>query len=601
MDRRAQAHQLAEVLAPCIPRALELQEPPDANWVEALPLSTNQLVTVAVLRELRRLASGAAETQSQNGGSPNGGSNGAVPSTPLQRTLEAELAKPVSASRDLLWLLLARSDVEWTGPEAAPGGLERTARWKRLRAWSDHGWIRRQIVALAINAIIVVVVVLMASLQYDLGWTWQNWLDVGVFKLFAIWALSFLPGWLFVRFLGQRAAALWWDFVLALHRLGADEPQYLPEPPLDSRYHRTWLEAGGAPLKHAGNIYQEKFDAYYGKSVSRVGAQSTLRVHAETLFPVFLLSAILSASWTAVLWNTSFASAPGGPGDTLKFAFLGAYAFIAQMLMRRFFQNDLKASAYASSVVRLFVVAIVVVTAHQIPGLSARPGLEAVVAFIIGFFPLVGMQFLQRVAAATIRGAVPSLNPAYPLSQIDGLNVWYEARLLEEGIEDMQNLTTANIVDVILHTHVPVGRLVDWIDQAYLYQHLDRTERGFVEVHRARKAPRTAAATTDQRGRTEQDPALGSAAGSHQAGESSTAFRPGSRSRHLLRTLGIRTATDLLKLQPADAHLPEDGWEWVEPAGLEPHSVSALGRLLAQEPGINLIWNWQKGAAQVRS
>jgi len=38
------------------------------------------------------------------------------------------------------------------------------------------------------------------------------------------------------------------------------------------------------------------------------------------------------------------------------------------------------------------------------------------------------------------------------------LSVWYEARLLEEGIEDMQSLATVNFVDVILHTRVPVGR-----------------------------------------------------------------------------------------------------------------------------------------------
>ena len=67
---------------------------------------------------------------------------------------------------------------------------------------------------------------------------------------------------------------------------------------------------------------------------------------------------------------------------------------------------------------------------------------------------------------------MPSLQSAYPLSDLEGLNVWYEARLMEEGIEDMQNLVSANIVDVLLHTRVPVGRLVDWCDQAQLFVHL---------------------------------------------------------------------------------------------------------------------------------
>jgi len=70
----------------------------------------------------------------------------------------------------------------------------------------------------------------------------------------------------------------------------------------------------------------------------------------------------------------------------------------------------------------------------------------------------------------------------YPLSQLDGLNSWYEDRLADENIDDMQNLATANSVDIILHTRVPVGRLVDWVDQAFLFLHLDRVERGLLET-----------------------------------------------------------------------------------------------------------------------
>jgi hypothetical protein len=61
-----------------------------------------------------------------------------------------------------------------------------------------------------------------------------------------------------------------------------------------------------------------------------------------------------------------------------------------------------------------------------------------------------------------------SATSEYPLDQLDGLNLWYEARLTEEGVEDMQNLTTMSLVDVMLHTRVPPGRLVDWVDQAFL-------------------------------------------------------------------------------------------------------------------------------------
>jgi hypothetical protein len=457
-------------------------------------------------------------------------------------------------------------------------------------------WLRRQVVAAVMNLIIVAV--LIAALQYNLGWSWQAWIHrIGPLKLFAIWALSFLPGWLFVRFLGQRAAALWWEFVLYLHRLGVDEPQYLPEPPPDSSYHGLWLKAGGDQQPKAGTIYQEKFDSYFGKSVSRIGTEGTTgAVRAETLFPVFLTTAIFAVAWTAVLWDTSFVSNPSGPTDMLKFGFLGAYSFIIQMLMRRFFQSDLKASAYASAVLRVSVVAILITVVHQIPALKERPNVEAVVAFIIGFFPLVGMQALQRVTATALRAAVPSLNPAYPLNQIDGLNVWYEARLLEEGIEDMENLATANLVDIILHTHVPVGRLIDWVDQAHLYQHLDRMERTFLERFRAR---RNGAGGNEPSGKLGSEPGGNGQATQNVSPEGTHGFREGSRMRHCLRTLGIRTATDLLKVASAGGDATSLV-QWMDARGLDGEAIRTLSLILDKEPGLNPVWNWQDGAARRR-
>lgn len=114
---------------------------------------------------------------------------------------------------------------------------------------------------------------------------------------------------------------------------------------------------------------------------------------------------------------------------------------------------------------------------------------EAVAAFAIGFFPLVATQVVLRAASAPLRVSSRPLDSDYPLSQLDGLNIWYEARLIEENIDDMQNLSTANFVDVVLHTRVPVGRLVDWVDQSFLFLHLDRVERGIRENRQARRQP----------------------------------------------------------------------------------------------------------------
>jgi hypothetical protein len=75
-----------------------------------------------------------------------------------------------------------------------------------------------------------------------------------------------------------------------------------------------------------------------------------------------------------------------------------------------------------------------------------------------------------------LNSAIPSLQSQYPLSDLDGMTIWYETRLLEEGIEDLQSLITANVVDLMLNTRIPVGRIVDWLDQAFLYIHLAPVE-----------------------------------------------------------------------------------------------------------------------------
>jgi len=93
-------------------------------------------------------------------------------------------------------------------------------------------------------------------------------------------------------------------------------------------------------------------------------------------------------------------------------------------------------------------------------------------------FPQLGVQMLKTGVGKLGKRMLQNLERRYPLSELDGLSVWDEARLAEEGIEDLQGLTTANLVDVLLHTRVPVARLVDWLDQAFLYLRLPDGEDG---------------------------------------------------------------------------------------------------------------------------
>lgn len=442
---------------------------------------------------------------------------------------------------------------------------------ERARARLGSSVIYRAAVAVWMNVLIAAVAVSTVALTYVLPQ--QSFPDsevwaVGALKLFALWCLAFVPGWLYVRFLGLRAGVLWAEYVLHLHRLGWDHEDNLPAPPAGSA--TTGSRANG--IEAEANVYRQKFDAYYGRRVSRLAADPSddnFRVSVETLFPVFLCTSVLAVGWAAVLWDTDFIESPSGPWDALKFGFVGAYAFAITMLIRRFYQSDLRPSAYAGVVLRIVLVLLIVAVLHQFFALSATAGdplsnTEMVTAFVVGFFPLVGLQALQRVTSKALRVAVPQLSPDYPLDQLDGLNVWYEARLTEEGVEDMQNLTTMNLIDVILHTRVPVGRLVDWVDQAFLLIHLEPVERKQLAKHRSANVG------------PELDP------------------RSGVRTRTALRRVGIRTATDLLKAMP-EPNRPGDA---ISAAGVEVDQLRILAAVLKNEEGLTPVWNWRRNGVR---
>lgn len=515
---------------------------------------------------------------------------------------------------DVLWALLGGDDrvveaeqqaaLAVAGTVASSNGRQRTAQsgWLGRR----RTWLERQAAATVMNAIVAGTVVVTGTVLWlPAGSQPPVSLPVLALKAFALWCLAFLPCWLYIRFLGQRAGALWDEYVLNLHRLSWDWPRYLPRPVRTSHFYEEWAADGGRLQVQDRNIYRQKFNAYYGRSVAENAREDDFRIRLDTLFPVLLTAAVLAVCWAAVLWDDRFLRDPDDVWDVLKFAFLGAYVFIVQMLLRRFFGSDLRSSAYTTALLRITVVLVSVGALYQLleiwlSGTGDARRWEAAIAFTIGFFPLVATQVLVRAVSAPLRMATPSLESDYPLNQLDGLNIWYEARLVEENIEDMQNLATANFVDVMLHTRVPVGRLVDWVDQAYLCLHLDRVERG----RRENWAARRAVAPGDQ-----ASPAAGS---SRLVGSSvGPGSRGGTRTRTILRQLGIRTATDLIKAFPPDDFDPVDAEQKVAPqsaqivkilsdAGVDCGQLRMLVRVLSEEQGLAPVWNWHDRGVSAR-
>ncbi|HYR06117.1 MAG TPA: hypothetical protein VEQ60_00010, partial [Longimicrobium sp.] len=65
-----------------------------------------------------------------------------------------------------------------------------------------------------------------------------------------------------------------------------------------------------------------------------------------------------------------------------------------------------------------------------------------------------------------------SMEEKDPLSRLEGITLYDRARLLEEGIENVENLAHHDLIELMLRTRIPTTRVVDLVDQAILYLHV---------------------------------------------------------------------------------------------------------------------------------
>jgi hypothetical protein len=309
---------------------------------------------------------------------------------------------------------------------------------------------------------------------------------VFLLKLAAVALLASLPGLLYLEFIRFKGQTLYDEYVINLFRLGIDQDRNLPAPPTHTSYYGRWKKDHDK-LTNPGkdNLYRKKFEAVYGQQAVSTRSQfadpDSRPERSEGFMPVLLATVLLCVGWALVvqpelyrdidlLGGLPFSGRPELPVEALQYGFIGAYWFILQDVIRRYFRDDLKTAAYVSASARIILV-IIVVTMVSLGTTGTSTELN-VLAFFIGIFPQIGVQVLKAGVNKAFKGLVPSLDSRYPLSDLDGLTIWDQARLLEEGIEDLHGLVTANLVDVILRTRIPIDRLVDWLDQALLYLHV---------------------------------------------------------------------------------------------------------------------------------
>jgi hypothetical protein len=337
---------------------------------------------------------------------------------------------------------------------------------------------------------------------------------IAVARVAFIYMAVLLPASLFFLFIATRRESLFNQYVTGLDRLGLLRRRQLRVATVDARHYPVETS-----LMFARRVksYLDRFSAVYGTlpaetvnsfiaNVQGTDDAQTLNADAvtgelfssfelKTVLPVFGSSALIAMGWMMVLppypmpplSETLSILAKSYVGDEAwylwaaepvlvpaAFAFLGAYFFSLQMLIKRFTRRDLGPNAYNAVSMRIILATLGVWVAaqwfHLADKVPTGHGTVFILSFAVGAFPLIIWQLvanvLKRLPGAFL--ALPNLTGTQPLSRVDGLSVWHEARLDEEDIENVPNLATADIVELTLNTKIAPNRIIDWIDQSML-------------------------------------------------------------------------------------------------------------------------------------
>ena len=266
-----------------------------------------------------------------------------------------------------------------------------------------------------------------------------------------------VPGLLFFLFDRQRLSTLRARFEQQIFRL---DPRVTTLADVEARY---------------GN----QLDEIYGQN----GSSATARLARQGRWPIPLATVVLAFGWILALLPVKSDPPPASLADvalsfapqanTVAFGFLGAYFFAINLILRRYARDDLRPKAYSTIAVRVIVAVLLgwlvkVITPDWWPQAALL-----VAAFLIGIVPETFLTFLQEVYRTKwVRKAIREIEEPLPLKNLEGIDLYDRARLLDEGIANIEALANHDLIDLLLETRVPAARLIDWMDQAILHLHV---------------------------------------------------------------------------------------------------------------------------------
>ena len=216
-------------------------------------------------------------------------------------------------------------------------------------------------------------------------------------------------------------------------------------------------------------MYRQKFEHMFG---SDKDSPTFL-----ALLPIVLTTMLMSLGWlyiaSKVIYTVAMEPSKAIAFDPVSYGFIGVYLFSLNFLFRRYIQSDLGPVAYSNVNLRLITTLIWAMLLWNLEEVAY----VNVLAFAVGIFPDLGWQWLVKRLQSLTKIGTTDQSMNYPLSQICGMTIWVENRLLEEDIENVHSLATANLPELLLQTNFSLGRLIDWIDQAIFQTHLNTYKR----------------------------------------------------------------------------------------------------------------------------
>jgi hypothetical protein len=289
--------------------------------------------------------------------------------------------------------------------------------------------------------------------------------------LFLGLAITF-PAFLYFAFDRQRAAALRTRFLADAIRL---DERLNTVGEIEAMY--------GARMKDA-----------FGDAGSRLPSEDRVR-SGRRRSPVVVATLVLSLALVVAFVDVNAgAASQEGPllglftptSAILPFAFLGAYLFAVLTSLRSYLRGDLLPKAYSQIAARMLVVVTLAAVMGALSDAITSPGpVESVVervdyqawllalAFFAGLVPNTVLQFFSESMRRVFRRfrAAPVFEPQ-PLSMLQGIDLYDRARLEQEGVTTLGGLVHGDLIDLMIQTRIPTGRLVDWLDQAVLLIHM---------------------------------------------------------------------------------------------------------------------------------